>query len=45
MNAVYLDMLQNLVLPQTAAEVDGPIFQPDGAPEHFGAIVRSSLDL
>jgi hypothetical protein len=43
MGAVYLDMLENFVFPQTA-EVDGLIFQQDGAPPHFGAIVRTALD-
>jgi hypothetical protein len=41
--AVYLDMLQNFVFPQTA-EVDSLIFQQDGAPPYFGAIVRTALD-
>jgi hypothetical protein len=36
-------MLENFVLPQIA-EVDGLIFQQDGAPPHFGAIVRTALD-
>jgi hypothetical protein len=44
MSAVYLDMLQNFVFPKTVAEVDGLIFQQDGAPAHFGATVRTALD-
>jgi hypothetical protein len=42
-SAVYLDVLENFVFPQIA-EVDGLIFQQDGAPPHFGAIVRTALD-
>jgi hypothetical protein len=42
-SAVYLDMPENFVFPQIA-EVDGLIFQQDGAPPHFGAIVRTALD-
>jgi hypothetical protein len=42
-SAVHLDILQNFVFPQTA-EVDCLIFQQDGAPPHFGAIVRTALD-
>jgi ribosomal protein S18 acetylase RimI-like enzyme len=42
-SAVYLDMLENFVFPQIA-EVDGLIFQQDGAPPHFGAIVHTALD-
>jgi hypothetical protein len=42
-SAVYLDMLENFVFPQIA-EVDGLIFQQDGTPPHFGAIVRTALD-
>jgi hypothetical protein len=30
--------------PRIVAKVDGHIFQEDGAPAHFGAIVRTSLD-
>jgi hypothetical protein len=40
---VYLDMLQRFLFPQTA-EVDSLIFQQDGAPPHFGAIVHPALD-
>jgi hypothetical protein len=36
-------MLENFVFPQIA-EVDGLIFQQDGAPPHFAAIVRTALD-
>jgi hypothetical protein len=43
-SAVYVDMLENFVLPQIIAEVDGFIFQQDGAPAHFGAIVCTALD-
>jgi hypothetical protein len=42
-SAVYLVMLENFVFPQIA-EVDGLIFQQDGAPPHIGAIVRTALD-
>jgi hypothetical protein len=42
-SAVYLDMLENFVFPQIA-EVDSLIFQQDGAPHHFGAIVCTALD-
>jgi hypothetical protein len=41
-SAVCLDTLENFVFPQIA-EVDGLIFQQDGAPPHFGAIVRTAL--
>jgi hypothetical protein len=44
MRAVYLGMLENLVYPQIIAEVDGLIFQQDGAPAHFDAIVCTALD-
>jgi hypothetical protein len=42
-SAVYLDTLENFVFPQIS-EVDDLIFQQDGAPPHFGAIVRTALD-
>jgi hypothetical protein len=42
-SAVYLDVLENFVFPQIA-EVDCLIFQQDGAPPNFGAIVRTALD-
>jgi hypothetical protein len=41
-STVYLDMLENFVFPQIA-EVYGLIFQQNGAPPHFGAIVRTVL--
>jgi hypothetical protein len=41
---VYVDMLENFVFPQIAAEVNGLNFQQDDAPAHFGAIVRTALD-
>jgi hypothetical protein len=41
-SAVCLDMLENFVFPQIA-EVDGLIFQQDGAPPHVGATVRTAL--
>jgi hypothetical protein len=44
MSAVYLDMLEKFVFPHTGAEVDSIIFQQDGAPVHFGAIVSTTLD-
>lgn len=44
MSAVYLDMLENFVFPQIVADVDSLIFQQDGAPVHFGAIVSTALD-
>jgi hypothetical protein len=31
-SAVYLDMLENFVFPQTVTEDDSPIFQQDGVP-------------
>jgi hypothetical protein len=37
-------MLENFVFPQTVAEVDGLIFEQDGAPAYFGAIVSTTLD-
>jgi hypothetical protein len=43
-SAVYLDILGDFVFPQTVAEVDGLISQQDGAPAHFGPIVRTALD-
>jgi hypothetical protein len=43
-SAVYLDVLENFVLPQTVAEVDGLIFEQDGAPAHFCATVCTFLD-
>jgi hypothetical protein len=43
-SAVYLDMLENCVFPQIVTEVDGFIFQENGAPANFGAIVRISLN-
>jgi hypothetical protein len=43
-SAVYLDILENSVLPHVVAEVDCLIYQTDGALAHFGAIVRTSLD-
>jgi hypothetical protein len=39
---VYLDMLENFVFPQIA-EVDGHMFQQNGASPHFGAIVLTAL--
>jgi hypothetical protein len=38
--AVYLEMVENFVFPQTVAEVDSLILQQDGAPTHFSANVR-----
>jgi hypothetical protein len=32
------------VLPHVIAEVDGLVYQTDGALAHFGAIVRTSLN-
>jgi hypothetical protein len=43
-SAVYLDMLENFVFPKTVVEVHGLIFQQNGAPANFGAIVRTALD-
>jgi hypothetical protein len=42
MSAIYVDMLQNFVFPWPA-EVDGPIFQQDGEPHHFGVILCTAL--
>ena len=39
----YLAMLEEYAYPQLA-EVDGVIFQQDGAPPHWGLRVRESLD-
>jgi hypothetical protein len=44
MSAVYLDMLEKFFFPQIIAEVDGLIFQHDGAPANFGSIGRAALD-
>jgi hypothetical protein len=44
MSAVHLDMLESFVFPQIVAEVDGLIFQQDGAPAHSGAIVHTAMD-
>jgi hypothetical protein len=44
MKEVYISMLENFVHPQILAEVDGLIFQKDGTPAHFDAIVCTALD-
>jgi hypothetical protein len=43
-STVYLDMQDNFVFPQTVGEVDGLIFQQNGAPAHFGATAHTALD-
>jgi hypothetical protein len=44
MSAVYMHKLENFAFPHIIAEVDGPIFQQDGAPDHFDATVCTVLD-
>jgi hypothetical protein len=40
----YLDMLQQFVVPQVEDLQPTVIFQQDGAPPHWGRIVRDCLD-
>jgi hypothetical protein len=39
MSTAYLDLLENFVFPQEVVEADTIIFQQDGAPAHYCAIV------
>lgn len=41
---VYLDMLENFVMPQLEDLGENVIFQHDGAPAHWSLLVRSFLD-
>lgn len=41
---IYLEMLQNWLLPRLAAEGDDYIFQQDGAPPHWSVNVRTFLN-
>ncbi|KFM61029.1 hypothetical protein X975_23527, partial [Stegodyphus mimosarum] len=43
-SAVYLDMLENFVFPQLEELQPNAFLQQDGAPPHWGTIVRSSLN-
>ncbi|KFM70901.1 hypothetical protein X975_12371, partial [Stegodyphus mimosarum] len=43
-SVVYLDVLENFVFPQLEGLKPHVFFQQDGAPPHWGTIVRSSLN-
>ncbi|KFM56612.1 hypothetical protein X975_18900, partial [Stegodyphus mimosarum] len=43
-SVVYLDMLENFVFPQLEELQPRVFLQQDGAPPHWGTIVRSSLN-
>ncbi|KFM70121.1 hypothetical protein X975_02734, partial [Stegodyphus mimosarum] len=44
LSVVYLDMLENFVFPQLEELPPDVFLQQDGAPPHWGTIVRSSLN-
>ncbi|KFM70784.1 hypothetical protein X975_19685, partial [Stegodyphus mimosarum] len=43
-SVVYLDMLENFIFPQLEELQPHVFLQQDGAPPHWGTIVRSSLN-
>ncbi|KFM67718.1 hypothetical protein X975_00548, partial [Stegodyphus mimosarum] len=43
-SVIYLDMLENFVFPQLEELQPHVFLQQDGAPPHWGTIIRSSLN-